>query len=356
MSQEASVIDLSLAILKFGGLFLSGVFGAYGLLVKFKDENDKITKSGRNALILIVTSTLVSGLSAAFEIYRDAVRERTTLEAQARETLETAKRTERLLSEINRSMQPISTLIVFHWISVPTDHVRMKSYISRFEAALPNALTLLTSTGRFPGYAGGSSDQGRNPIDIAFDGSAVLSPDRTKEKLAFTVLGYSEIKVEFFKVPIDPKSHYSISGEFNNKPDLKISLSSGLGVPGLGGNHVLEYNLKEKSFKLRGSDISSDSKYWESTGKIVSIPDLAGSQIFISLPSVMVSGDMNEVDQYLPEIRRRFALDTLILNFGKGRQFWLQSKELIRLDTKVGTPLYVYTFPKTVEELNKLSR
>jgi hypothetical protein len=350
------VIDLALVILKFGGLLLSGFFGAYGLLVKFKDENGKITKSGRNALILIVTSTLVSGLSAAFEIYRDAVRQRTTLEVQAKETLETAKRTERLLSEINRSMQPISTLIVSHWISVPTDHLLMKSYISRFEAELPNALTLLTSTGRFPGYAGGSYDEGRNPIGIYFDGSAVLSPDRTKEKLAFTVLGYSEIVVEFFKVPIDPKSHYLISGEFNNKPDLTIRLSSGLDVSGMGGNHELQYNMKEKHFKLHGSDISTDSKYWHSTGNIVSIPDLAGSQIFISLPSVMVSGDMNEVDQYLPEIRRRFALDTLILNFGKGREFWLQSKELSRLDTKERIPLYVYTFPKTAEELNKLSR
>jgi hypothetical protein len=67
--------------------------------------------------------------------------------------------------------------------------------------------------------------------------------------------------LEFFRLPIDPKLHPSISNDFSHKPDLEVELSSGLGVSGMSGNHVIEYNLKDKSFELRGEDISSDSKY-----------------------------------------------------------------------------------------------
>jgi hypothetical protein len=45
------VIDILITVLKFAGMLLSGVFGVYGLLVKFRDKDDKITKAGRNALI-----------------------------------------------------------------------------------------------------------------------------------------------------------------------------------------------------------------------------------------------------------------------------------------------------------------
>ena len=285
---------MALAVIKFSSLILTGVFGAYGLLVKFKDENGEITKAGRNALVLILMSTVTSGLSAAFELYRDSVRERTALEAQSKETLETAKRTELLLSGINRSLQPISTLIVSHWINVPMDHVGLKPYITRFESELPRALALL-SAGRFVGYRGGSFDEARNPIDIEFDGSAVLAPNKSSEELAFMVLGYCEVSLEFFKSPIDPALHYLVNDRSGKSPDLRIELRSGLGIPGAGGNHNIEYSLKNKTFKLSGFDLSSDSKFWRSTGKIISIPDLAGSQLFIAFPSVMQSGDI-EVD------------------------------------------------------------
>lgn len=354
------MIGLILGILKFGGLLLSGVFGVYSLLVKFNGENDKITKSGRHALIIIIiTSTMVGVLSAAIEIYRDSVRERTTLEAQAKEMLDTAKRTEKMISEINRSLQPISCLSISRWINVPTDHFRLKNYISRFETELPNALALLTSTGQFPGYNGGTFDKGNNPVNINFDRSALLAPDKSKEALAYWVFIAADITLDFFRSPIDEKSYTSIPGDFINNSDLRIELRSWLGDYGSNNSHEMTYNLKEKQFKLSvnysACDPDPDPGYRINTGKILSIQDLAGSQLFVRLLNGVYSGDANKVDRYLPEIRRSFGLDILILNFGKGREFWIMSKEFKQLQTKDGFPLYVYTFPQTVDALNELT-
>ena len=347
------MIDLVLAILKFAGLILSGVFGAYGLLVKFKDDNDRITKSGWRALALIVASTVVGTLSAAFEIYRDSVKQESELEAQTRETLEATNRTERVVAEINRGLQPISNLIVSDWISISTDHIKLKSYIDRFNSELPKAINLLNSSGSFPGYRGGSG-YNRNPITIAFDASSKLSPNRVTEELSYNIFAYSDIVLEFFKSPIKPESHHLISGIFDSTPDLKIGFNSGLDIQGMGGNHDIEFSLKTKEFKLMGN-MSTDPKYWESTGKIVGVTDLAGSQLFISLPSIMQSGNI-EVDKYLPEIRKKFALDALILNFASGRKFWIKYSDIKKLNAKDGFPLYVYTFPNSVGDLNKISR
>jgi hypothetical protein len=54
------MIDIAIVIFKYLRMILSGAFGIYGLLVKFKDDKDRITKAGRTALVLIIASALVA--------------------------------------------------------------------------------------------------------------------------------------------------------------------------------------------------------------------------------------------------------------------------------------------------------
>jgi hypothetical protein len=45
--------EITLLTLKFIGMILTGVLGAFGLLVKFKDDRGRTTKQGKTALFLI---------------------------------------------------------------------------------------------------------------------------------------------------------------------------------------------------------------------------------------------------------------------------------------------------------------
>ena len=85
------MIDILITALKFAGMLLSGVFGVYGLLVRFRDKDDKITKAGRNALILIIASSAIAVGSQALELIRDR-----------ESTLQAVRRTEAIIAEINR--------------------------------------------------------------------------------------------------------------------------------------------------------------------------------------------------------------------------------------------------------------
>jgi len=51
------MLDTFIAVFKFVTLVATGVFGIYGLHVKFQEENGRITKAGRWVRFLIVIST-----------------------------------------------------------------------------------------------------------------------------------------------------------------------------------------------------------------------------------------------------------------------------------------------------------
>jgi hypothetical protein len=198
-------------------------------------------------------------------------------------------------------------------------------------------------------------DAGLNYVAFGFNRVSPLALKDDTEKLAYHMLGCTDVELQFYKHPIKAKDHPRISGEWQNRPDIKKSVDTGLDSRGLAGEHSVGYEIKSKQFRLRGHSVSSDPQYWEDTGNIVSIPDLLGIQMFAILPSIMVSGDI-EVDQYMPEIRRRFELDSLIVSMVGGREFWFSERELRKYTDKDSYPIYDFTFPNTLEELAKLSR
>jgi hypothetical protein len=70
----------------------------------------------------------------------------------------------------------------------------------------------------------------------------------------------------------------------------------------------VEYQLKTKTIGLHGSGIPSDPKYWRSSGAIVSVLDLPGTQIIIHAEqNFLVSVDDGE-RRVEPDIR------TIVLN------------------------------------------
>jgi hypothetical protein len=62
----------------------------------------------------------------------------------AQETLEFVHRTENLLSEIDRGLQPLTNVQLTYQIVVSVDHVNLKNYLDRFYQELPGVISSLS--------------------------------------------------------------------------------------------------------------------------------------------------------------------------------------------------------------------
>ena len=207
------------------------------------------------------------------------------------------------------------------------DHPQLRSYVNRFESVLAPLLPLRMDR-RVPWITGGRGSV--NHVYEAFDftPAAPLAPDRQQEELAYTLLNYSSVELQFFKTPIAPKDHPQISGDWSSgvKPDLKLSVTSEFEARSF-SKHVVEYIVNSKQFRLYALGLMSDPRYWEASGKVVGIPDLLGAQMFVRLHSIMVSGNP-AIDEYLKQIRGGLEVDTLIVSLSSGREFWFTRAQL----------------------------
>ena len=340
------MLEILLGAFKYAGMVLTGVFGVYGLMVKFKDDDDKITNAGKTALFLIVVSTFIAISSQTLELIttsneheKAAVERANAAKKQGEETLAAVHRTETTISEIRRGLYPLKDVRLAYSISVPTDHIRVKDYVARFQNELLKVLPILNKEQRLAGIVGGALDAGRNYTAFSFDKSSTLAPIRNEEKLAYAILAYAEVELQFYLHQFDPKNHPDIGGDLTNRPDLKLSVTSGLDPSGVSGAHSVDYAISSKQFQLQAFSVKSDPAYWESNGSIVGIPDLQGCQMFIRLPSSIVSGD-DAIDKYIPEIRKRFALESLTISVAGGQEFWFRRDSLTRHTDMRGFPLY----------------
>src|SRR2546426_11614604 len=73
-----------LAALKIAAILVTGIFGAIGLKVDFKDKDNRITDWGRRALIGAVISTVIATIAQGLE---SAAQKSDSDKAQARSAL-----------------------------------------------------------------------------------------------------------------------------------------------------------------------------------------------------------------------------------------------------------------------------
>jgi len=343
-----------LALTRIVGLVLTGVFAGYALLVRFKDDAGRVTKSGRTALVLIAASTLVALGSQTIEFIRDT-REQ---ERRNRETYYMLRRTERMLFDIERSLQPITVRVSFD-IAVPTNDAHLRGYLERFRKALKKRRALVGNQWLSAGATALVLEAG-NVIRFGFDGGSPFAPMREREELAYNVLGYAYLDITFYKKHIVPWEHPLSIVDLNkrlplylsNQPDLEVSVETGF--EGCRDSHMVLYQLEPSQFWLKGILVPTVPQ--SLSGKIEGIPDLVGVQMFVSLRDPRKSNSL-EVEEYELDVRRRFELDALSLEISaQGRKMDLGRDDLERHVDANGYPLYVFTFPDTLERVEALFR
>src|SRR5438046_6776193 len=117
--------DTVIAALKFAGALVGGVLGVMGVLLNFKRPDNRVTGWGVLVLIGIALSAAAGVFGSIAEGYK----------AKSEAALQSA-RTETLLKELSRAIQPITQLEITYWATVPSDAPGVQAYVDRVSKAI----------------------------------------------------------------------------------------------------------------------------------------------------------------------------------------------------------------------------
>jgi hypothetical protein len=125
--------DIVIGLFKVAGALIAGALGVAALLADYRDPVGKLSRAGIAVFAGIVISSMVGVVTSVVE----------TQKARS-EGLEQAARTEALLREISRAVQPIRELRLSYWIELPQGHKVIDDYVKRVTPIIEERLPKLT--------------------------------------------------------------------------------------------------------------------------------------------------------------------------------------------------------------------
>lgn len=347
-------MEVVLIILKYIGILISGVFGVYGLMMDFKDDKGKVTKAGNRALKIIIISSLISISSQTVEIYLDSKKE----EDDNKKALKEIQQNSKILHSIDRAINPIENVRISYSIKLDPNHKKISPYYKRLTSTLPKTIDTISTNDN---YQFRKLDVHPVHIDrydkirsVRIGSNSNFFPNPILEPVAFNVLRESEIQLDFFKKDVAIESIMNLSRDYFDNVDLSIRVSAGIDRRDYNNRHYVELELDNFQLNLESSFIHADSKYWESNGNIIGIPDLLNSTLVVWLPNTFGYGD-DDHNKIVDEIKGQFELERLTLKLSKGREFWIRRDSLKFYKTSNGEKFFVFKLPASIEELNNLN-
>ncbi len=161
-------IDALLAVLKFVGAATAGVLGVAGLIFDFKNSDGRLNRTGYYVLAGIILAALVGMGTSLVEAHKAG--------SEAKQQM---ARTEQLLHEIDRAVQPITMLKTYHRLEiVPKDPV-VTSYIDQIRTTVENEIDDLRKEGPAPlkdGLHTSATDIHGDPLSVTIDEKSALWP------------------------------------------------------------------------------------------------------------------------------------------------------------------------------------
>jgi hypothetical protein len=336
----------ALNILKLLGLVLTGAFGILGLLTEFRDDKTKkITKWGKVALFGIFLSTALSFVSQVLEARKSA--------KQAQDQL---ARSNEILNNLNRSLNPLTNVRVTYWIKVPLDAPELQAFRERLTAGIAALMVdgQLKANGAVA-YAATSEPNG-HPLKIGIPSYSPLMP-QPNEVIAFYLLRHSGLEFSFFKKPYADADFLADDFSKRPRPDLSFRVMTTENQERQG--YSMDYDLQSHELIIYATDLFSDPQYWQSNNQIQAVPDLANVQMAIKIDDTMVprltaTGERDEDGKTLSRLRSQIELQSLIIKINT-RELWIKRNEkgnIHRLngETKPRST-YLTVFPKSVDDL-----
>jgi hypothetical protein len=333
-----------LTIMKVAGALITGVFGMLAAVINIRRPDNKISGLGKFFIVGSILGVMTVTISQILETReQDVVKKKSDSDS-----LTATLRLEKIMLDLNRSLQPITNFeVYFVGNHISLDDNFFSSYRRRLDKAIAEHLKKTPfqnmrdknlESDLFPS----SSQSEATRIVVPKD--SIYSPQKAGEFIGLRMLPLCYDFV-FFRNPIDPKYF---------KAGMKGGSAFGdLSYMGFGSEDIeLVKKLDSNSFELRGKVNFSDGSKSNATGNFISIPDLAGSQIFFSACTMTDGFSFNPKT---PEKKTSFKIKldfrpgTMIFKLGD-RSFSIAEDKWVKYEGAL-RPYWSYTFPHELSEI-----
>lgn len=300
-----------IAVLKFLTIVLTACFGVLASLVDFRDNQKRFTRWG----VIGLSGVIVSGiLAGTLQVYSDWRQEEDSVA---------------LLRQVKRGLHPllpglsVDYSTTLDW-SNPQIHAYQQQAIAKFDFT---------------------------------DGVGWWEYDSMpKSELVDATLGYVYPTIYVFRNPVDPKM-FKPAVTFD-AAELRVSPHNPCLVPKAelresAGRCGWFFNLRGGALRALQTDvenvlIEAHQSRWDSSGAIVTLDDLLGSQLLIRLTALGYPPDANV--QTLDQLRSKIRLAELRLTLASGVIISFDKDNLSEVRTDDGATVYEYKVPDTVEK------
>lgn len=179
---------------------------------------------------------------------------------------------------------------------------------------------------------------------------SALYPQPDREPFAYALVEQPRFVLRFYKTPIASAAYpyrYSQTrfSPSTAAPDIEMLFRPNYSIS---LNNCVEYDFDANALRLEVSDLDSDPRYWRSSGRIISVLDLRGTQLFIGTWS-MGSTTTNE------EKLAASGLRTVQLKIGELDSLWISTDGMTKHNSDDGGIFWEYRFPATTDAILALS-
>jgi hypothetical protein len=347
MTFDLDLIKTLLGLFSIVGATTSGVAA---LVIDYKNkETGKITRWGRYALFGLGISFLIG----ACNLWIDYVEKSRATRNAAEESRTNSEKTLKILTDIERTLNPFKDVQIFVRFSYPFGDPDLLQYHQRLDTGIGAILHDISlqddpddPNQKIQGVNWSQKDADGSVLSVRINTGSPLLPNPS-EPLAAEVYFRRGLTVFWFKSPVDPTTFDEFQGA---KPDIKMSLSPNEDHT----NRIdMDYDPIGKMIEFQGSHLQAKPEYWNSSGQIVSLLDLPGSQLIVQLEFDEAVTFFHNVPSKSVPLKRIKMPDSLFLGItiAERRPWFLSKNEFKKYVGPLGTTNYVYTFPKIYSEL-----
>jgi hypothetical protein len=326
-------------VLKYVGSILTVVLGVLAVIAKVRDDGThRITRQGWTLLICIISAGAVA---ITFQVFEDFQKET--------ERDDATRKTNELLEQVIRSQYPLRDVQLS--CAVEVDAKALAPFDGRFLQTVTAARAAITAGAKFStDISGYGLSNGVVDRVLACRDSA-LYPRADSETQAYALVEQMKFVLRLYRTPISSAAYpyrrygHARFSASTPPPDIEMLFPPNYSAS---SNSCVAYDFTARTFRLEASDLNSNSRYWRSSGRIISVPDLRGAQLFIGVWST--SSSLTDETKQLSA-----GLHTVQLKIGDLDTFWLPTNRMTKHLDDDEAVFWEYCFPATIDAILALT-
>lgn len=284
------------------------------------------------------------------------------------EAQEQLARTTQVLHEFNRTQTPITHLKITYWLELPKNNIEVQNYIASLDDYITTNMDEIMNV-EVPIFDEVNKkflSSGLSTASVGFNGELLsvhiepLSehwPSSTgNNNLSTSALSFS-FTIAIRKNNINPEKFDSLITTDEGYSDFMATGFINL-------NNQLDFDFMNKKLFIFGRQ-EFHHNFWRSNGKITSLADLKGSQLFLIPPNSSNTINEHHWDRYekiisrdqrnaQKDITKAMKIKTIMFSFANGHEIWVDGSHIKKTKYIGGDPVYSFTFPDKSEDFLKL--